>query len=37
MAACKACGARNPKENGHMWGCGTTGKKADPNRKKQGK
>lgn len=32
MAACKACGARNPQKNGHHWGCGTTGKKAEPKR-----
>lgn len=34
MAACKECGARNPEKNGHHWGCGTTGKKEDSNRKK---
>lgn len=37
MAACDKCGARKPKNNGHHFGCGTLGKKADPNRKKGGK
>lgn len=37
MAACQACGARNPEKNGHLWGCGTLGKKADPRRKGKGR
>ena len=36
MAACTKCGARNPGKNGHHWGCGTLGKKADPRRGKKG-
>lgn len=35
MAACGKCGARNPEKNGHHFGCGTLGKKADPSRNKK--
>lgn len=33
--ACDKCGARKPVKNGHMWGCPSLRKKADPNRNRK--